>query len=189
MVKATWLLLTVCLILRGQATKHMQINVDPQTSKLVTLEEYDQAAYRSRLGRHLAAASVMLVNNTDRAIVAVRVMWSSLNPENPQRPRRLILTSDVFEPRNLLLPDRKPITAPHSRAIIGPGTVISDFEPKGGVISMSGPMDDIMHAGGPETTVTLDAVVFEDGEIIGPDTGGLGADLHARKDAATYLGL
>jgi hypothetical protein len=170
-------------MLRAQSTPHMQINVDATSAKPVTLEEFDHEAAKSRLGRmgeNLPPAAVMLVNNTDRAIVAYRAIWVSPNPDNPARPRRNIHTADIF-----MAPNQKPIVKAHSRTIIAPGTVIGEADGKGTI--MAHPLDAVRHPGGSDTSVTLDAVLFEDGELVGPDSEDLAGDLNARKQAATMV--
>jgi hypothetical protein len=157
----------------------MQLKVDPETAKLVTIEEFDRAAFETRSIRfkQLEPSTVLLVNHSDRTIVAVRVVWESPRPGNPNRPRRTVLTTDIF-----MAPGLNPFMKPNSRTIIGPGTVIAQSDGDG--MTMSSPSGSV-HPGDNTTIVTVDAVLFEDGELVGPDTEDLAADLAARKQAAT----
>jgi hypothetical protein len=98
----------------------MNLNVDTSTAKLVSLEEFERNVFHGPGAKPLTPAIVMLVNNADRAIVALRAIWSTPNPQNPGRPRRHILTTDIYQASNL-----HPLMTAHSRTIIGPGTVIA----------------------------------------------------------------
>jgi hypothetical protein len=183
MVKSTLLILVASLVLQAQrSTAQMQLKVDPETAKLVSLEGFDRAAFEARSTRfkQLEPSTVLLVNHSDRTIVALRVLWESPNPRNPSRPARTLLTTDIY-----MAPGLNPTMKPHSRTIIGPRTVIAESDGDG--MTMASPDWPIRHPGDGTTTVTVDAVLFEDGELLGPDTEDLAGYLAARKQAATMV--
>ena len=157
----------------------MNFNVDGKTAKLISLEDFDRGAFHGPGGKPLGPATVMLVNNSDQAIVALRAVWTTPNPQNPSRPRRNILTTDIFQAPNL-----RPLMTAHSRTVIGPGTVIAS---DGEGMNAATPGDAERHPGTSQTTVTIDAVVFENGALVGPDADGIAGDLQARKQAAAMV--
>jgi hypothetical protein len=86
-----------------------------------------------------------------------------------------------------MLPNLEPITPAHSRTVIGPSGVIREFDGKGWITSSPSEWDAIRHPGNEQTTVTLDAILFEDGELVGPDTRDLAGELNARKQATMLV--
>jgi hypothetical protein len=156
---------------QGQPMK-LHIVAPPTTA--VSLEEFDRAGFAAKIGRQLGPETVLFVNHTDRAIVAARIEWTTTTPTRT-KPLRYILEMNSF------LSVRTPtIMGGNSRTVIGEGTKFT--EDGRGFSSPRTPETDAKYSTG-DTTVTVDAVMFSDGEVVGPDTRDLVADLEARRAA------
>jgi hypothetical protein len=166
------------LVARGQPVK---ISVDPQTAQIATLEPFDHSTFKvNPMAPPLSPITLLLVNHSDQDIVALRVIWQGTPNPNTGKPRRSILTSDMFQ-----LPNLKPLTKAHSQTVVRPRTVFSLDRVQGIVAGAS--TTDNERFPPDQTTATLDAVVLADGSLYGPDTEGLAADLNVRKQAATQV--
>jgi hypothetical protein len=152
-----------------------------QTSNLVTLEPFDPSTFTSTRFKTFEPATVVLVNHSDRAIVAARVLWVSPNPNNPARPARTLLTTHIF-----MAPGLNPLMVPGSHTLVGPGTVI-EMSGTGDGMTLAAGQKHPKHPGDASTAVSIDAVMFSDGELVGPDTDNLAGYLQAGKQAATIV--
>jgi hypothetical protein len=169
-------LILVCL--NGALGQAVKLSIDSKTATVLGLIELDRTAFRAKSGVDPEPASVILINKTNRAIVALTAIWATPDPKTG-RPHREILSTDIYQGPNL-----RPIIVANSNTVIGPSTLLS--EDGKGFRGKPSPRQLERYAAA-QTTVTIDAVIFEDGELVGPDTRNLAADLIARKQAANIL--
>jgi hypothetical protein len=129
--------------------------------------------------------TLVLENRSDKAITGLRYRWRELNVSGKARNHMVSSDSyfvDVF----------RPVAAPGSRHLIGPSGSIDEamldhVQAGGGFIGgkISGtmrPPPQIV-----EVTFEIDLIVFEDGEIAGPDPDRFAVELQCRKRAAEYV--
>jgi hypothetical protein len=129
--------------------------------------------------------TLVLENRSDKAITGLRYHWRKLDASGKVRNHMVSSDSyfvDVF----------RPVAAPGSRHLIGPSGSIDEamldhVQAGGGFIGgkISGtmrPPPQIV-----EVTFEIDLIVFEDGEIAGPDPDRFAAELQCRKRAAEYV--
>jgi hypothetical protein len=105
---------------------------------------------------------VLLTNNTDRPIVAIAVIWQR---EGGHR------TTQVYESTT-----KTPVVSPRGQIILTP----DGFYQSVGVRPASShrELDEAYHV-----TINVDAVIFDDGLILGPDKSGLVDGLSGRRQA------
>jgi hypothetical protein len=144
----------------------------------VSLVDFDRAAFQAKTGQQVGPRTAMLVNNTDRTILAATVIWSTPNPQTG-RPHRYVLQTDTFQ-----TPGMRPILVGKSHTVIGPGTLLSE---SGTGYHTIGPVPQSTPYSTGDTKVTLDAALFEDGELVGPDTRNMAAAIEARRTAIAML--
>jgi len=153
----------------------MRIHRSP--SPLVNVAHFDPAHHRVSPPADMDDDFVVLENTSDKAIVAITAMWEYTDPAG--HPQKIMLTSDGFSGTGAAQ-----IVAPHSITFLGQQQVIPEataaHAARGGGYSGPGKQRELPG----EKTLTIDAIVFEDGEITGPDTNQLAIQLPARKAAA-----
>ena len=160
----------------GQSMKlHL---VTPSTTG-VSLEAFDRAALGTKLGTQFRPETVMLVNNSDRTIVAANILWSSVNPSG--KTKGYVVHVDTFASPATM----KPVPVGNSRTVIGPGLLMP--ESGSGFKGSVGPVRTSPFSWSGDTTVTLDAVMFEDGEVVGPDTLNLLEETEAKQTALNLV--
>lgn len=114
-------------------------------------------------------AYFVLVNDSDRAITAVSAIWSYTSAETGQRKAGIMKTLDSYM---LDKTQFRPVVAAHSRAPLEPGSAAAYF---------------FQDARDKQITLTVDAIIFEDGEITGADTLQTADEITARYAAAHDL--
>jgi hypothetical protein len=185
---ALTLLMVVTMTVWAQPSTPMKLQQNNKTAPLVSLVEFDATAFPNITAK-LPPTTVVLVNNTNRTIVALTARWSAPDPLT-RRPHREIMTTDIYVSAGL-----KPIMVGNSRTLLAPGTILAedgvgylsvDNGAGGGTISAGSQRVHPAFASG-NVEVSLDAVIFEDGELVGPDTRELAAELVGRKRAANLL--
>jgi hypothetical protein len=123
---------------------------------------------------------VLLTNNTERDIVGVGAVWT------PEGGRSYTVVSDSFGSMNKppVVPfgtNKPPIVARRGQAVLTPdGFGRTDFVPTGtptvGLRERPHPEFDNAY----RVTINVDAVIFDDGQVIGPDKSGLVDSINGR---------
>lgn len=111
----------------------------------------------------------VLVNDSDRAITAVSAIWSYSSIETGQQKAGIMKTLDSYM---LDKTQVRPVVAAHSRAPLEPGSAAAYF---------------FQDARDKQITLTVDTIIFEDGEITGADTLQTADEITARYAAAHDL--
>ena len=134
-----------------------------------------------------ASAAIVLENRSQKAVTALHYQWRTIDETGKQNTRTVAGDSymvDIYHP----------VVAPGSRQLITPsGSVdeatIDHVRAGGGV--MSGRITaNIAGRAEPkivELTLEIDFVLFEDGEIAGPDPEKYALELQCRKPAAEFV--
>ncbi len=144
-----------------------QIPISPGVS-ILPLAETDVAFTVPPEMADYAHSYFVLVNNSERDIAAVTVIWGWQSIEQAGKPRGGIQkTIENYGNDKSVF---GPVVAAHSRIMLDPGTLAGSHA--------------FADAVGKKIALTFDSVIFSDGEIVGPDKLNIGADLTARYDAA-----
>lgn len=130
-------------------------------------------------------ASFVLENMSDRRIVGIAVRYVVANQDGKLHNHDSM--SDGF-----LSPGSQGVAAPHSRLLVAPGMFMPESlwsERRAfvgpGPANISAAAKDFTNASA--IAVDVDSIIFEDGEVVGPDQLRLSEEIHARKAAAEAL--
>lgn len=150
---------------------------------------FEKAADPNSPLRHLAPdpveadVALVLENLSDRAITALRYRWLNADESGKVRPRTC--TSDSY-----MVDVFRPVVAPHSRQLITPSSMVNEsiidhVQKGGGFIGAGVGMSAQRFIS--DTNFELDLVLFDDGEICGPDRDRFAGELQCRKPAAEFV--
>jgi hypothetical protein len=158
----------------------------------IAVQEYDLATHRvfaeTMLGLRSPQAEpyrAVIVNRSSQAIEALLLRWTLMSSQAP--PRFQETTIDNYF-RDARMP-KQSIALPGQAVLVSPGSYVRQPNGKGsgtsGVSTRPAKPDLVMPLQRAELTV--DAVLFEDGLLVGPNRFGLTLDLKERKDVAEEL--
>jgi hypothetical protein len=129
-------------------------------------------------------AAFILTNQSNRAIVGLAVRWAYVD----ENGRRGLLThqSDSFSTPNAIA-----VISPRSRLLVAPGVFLPESLAQSAHIgppleALDGRSATDM-ATASEITVQIDSIIFEDGQVVGPNDSQLDAEIQGRRIAATEL--
>lgn len=117
--------------------------------------------------------SFVLINGSSRAIVAITVLWQFIGEDGRQHPHTQ--RTDSFSVAKFV-----PVLPSGSKLLIAPGAFLPEWaaaSPHTGVFGLS-------HQSRVYVEANLDCVIFEDGELIGPNKSHCDAEIQSRKIAA-----
>jgi hypothetical protein len=148
---------------------------DPPTSLLRVIEILSS-------DRHSNGSQAVIENLSDKDIVGIAALWVNRNLATANgKPRQIRQLTDSFAIPGPL----QPVVAAQSRSFIGPGFVTPVRLTAPGVGHIGAfPHPD---ANAPGWDLTFDAILFADGELVGPDTLHLRETIINRKTAATRV--
>jgi hypothetical protein len=127
----------------------------------------------------LKPLSFVVTNNSDRPIMAIVTIWNVTDSRG--KTRSLKLASDSY-----LLAELLPVLAAHGSALVLPFQVITDSDPRvGSDLKLERTIADFSDA--VAVDVSLDSVIFQDGEVVGPNTSRMDENIRDRTQAATEL--
>lgn len=126
----------------------------------------------------LPSEQAVIENLSDKDIVGIAALWVNRNLSNPRQIRQV---TDSFAIPGPL----QPVVAAQSRSFIGLGFVTPVRLIPSGVGHIGAFPHPEAHA--PGWDVTFDAILFADGELVGPDTLHLREAIINRKTAATRV--
>jgi hypothetical protein len=129
-------------------------------------------------------AAFILTNQSSRAVVGLAVRWVYVD----QSGRQGFLThqSDSLSKANAI-----PVMPPRTRLLVAPGVFLPESLAQSPHIgppleALDGrAVPDMANAS--EITVQIDSIIFEDGQVVGPNNFHLDADIQGRKIAAGEL--
>ena len=172
-------------------------------SDLVTVVRYDaatHAAFReifdeptdaNAVLQHLArpneesGLALVLHNVADRPLAALQYVWTTTDEKGQTRTRR-------HSSHSYNVSVYRPVIPAGNRLLITPETMVEEsvlehVRKGGGILGSGG--GSRMRGGAPivEWHFELSVVIFEDGEIVGPDTHRLVVQLHCEHRAAEYI--
>jgi len=134
-----------------------------------------------------SGAFIVLTNSDSRAINAATVLWNVV--DSAGKEHKFTTTCDSFLSR-----DAGPVVTPGSKILIGPQTCVSEESSRhynlAGNLGVQGSRPGLMQQLGSATgaEVSLDSIVFVDGELVGPDNRHKGTEVVARAAAARSVG-
>jgi len=171
----------ICLFLWSTIVRAQQPSVERLVSNEISVAAYDEAVHGRVFGltNPLHKRTALVIGNvTDRAVMYTVVTWRWVRADGT--PGRWTLTSSNFG-------HPFPIIGPHSSVAMLPETGViapgqQDIAPgqrgMGGMLKV--PADMVT---GTQMTVSLDAVILADGQVIGPNGDREVKELQARQRA------
>ena len=125
--------------------------------------------------------SFVLTNRSNRAVVALSVLWTMTQPDGRQTP--YIMRNDSF-----MHPNSSALVPPNSRILVTPKALLREGVARspqmgGGTAAGQG-------GGAASPTVAavkVDCVIFEDGELVGPNETHCDEEIQSRKIAADSI--
>lgn len=182
----------------------LRVNILPSPSEEIFLTRYEEAAFPKfgelfkadssssplrllALDPEEASAAIVLENRSERAVTALRYRWGTIDESGKHRSRTV--SSDSY-----MVDIYSAVAEPGSRHLISPsGSVdeasIDHVHAGGGLI---GARVGAQHLGRAEPKIVelsfeIDLVLFEDGEIAGPDPDRYATELQWRKPGAQFI--
>lgn len=130
----------------------------------------------------LEGAGFILTDSSQRAVIGVGVQWSILD-KNGQRTVRNSKSHSFFTPSSA------PLAKAGQRLIVLPEAFIQEpmLQKPGMVVFPPSQRLVSLFSSAAEVHAEIDSIIFGDGEIVGPNTFKLHAEIQARKDAADIV--
>ncbi len=183
MLPRVWLSLAlfVCASLRLEAELLPKLTLSNSTS-VIGMSPFNAELYpvfKDAVSAADSGLAVVITNNSDKKIVVCNIRWVY---SVAGRTKQTALAIDSF-----LTPKAQPLLAPRQRAVATPFAFTSEALVSGGQIKGRSPANGGLMTTSPEVLVTLDLVIFDDGEVVGPDEQHYVADLQGRTLAAKYI--
>jgi len=185
-------LLIFGFVAKAQQAPKVQMPASPTPD--ITVTPFDAARFPSfgnvftadKAG--LEAESFVLTNNSDKPIAGIDVEW--VITDNDGRRRPLNFESDRFQS-----PMARAIAEGHDVLLVAPGTFLSESTQKwiDSGASHGGVSASVTSGGGTEfsdaaqISVSIDCVIFGDGEVVGPNLMRFTDEIQARPVAANTV--
>jgi hypothetical protein len=173
----------------GQNMPNIQMPTSPSAN--ITVSPFDAAQFPmftdffTGAKAALQPVSLVLTNNSDKAIAGIEVEWVTIGSDG--RERHVSSQSDNFFSRG-----SRAVAAAHDRLLVSPYGFLSESTVNwiksgaghSGVIAGGGGADFDLAS---QVRISLDCVVFEDGEVVGPNQRRYTDEIQARRDAANEV--
>jgi hypothetical protein len=132
----------------------------------------------------LAPASFVVSNGSGKAIIGIGVKWRLVDSAGRES------TYDEGT-HSFLVMSQRPLAPAHGRLLAAPRTFVSEdllLHPEKGVVAVL-PGDAFIARFSAAVTIhaEVDSIVFQDGEVVGPDDLGLVKSIRDRRDAAAEI--
>jgi hypothetical protein len=182
------ILLTTAIGLGAQAVPKLHIGNSPSTGVMLTpFSPSEFPVFKDVFDRKSAGlepASFVVSNETDRAIIGIGVRWTLTDSAGRE-------SSYSNRTHSFLMPSGRPLALPHGRLLAGPETFVSADvlqNPNGGVIGLI-PNDQTVARfdNASEIRVVVGSIIFQDGEVVGPDQLGLVDVIRNRREAVVEV--
>lgn len=166
-----------------------KLAVMPSAIPNVTLTQFDEITFpklskvfESADGAGMRPAAAVVLNSSDRTILAISVVWVYTDSAGRQTYRSL--RSDSFSS-----PAKRPVAMPHSKLLVTPSMILPESLVDRAFLAttVSSQREAAAIAASSAIAVELDLVIFDDGEVDGPDRRHYIAELQARKLAASSV--
>jgi hypothetical protein len=132
----------------------------------------------------LAPASFVVSNGSGKAIIGIGVKWRLV--DSAGRETTYTEATHSFLKRSL-----RPLTLAHGRLLAAPLTYVSEdhlLHPEKGVMAvLPGDAFIARFSGAATIHAEVDSIIFQDGEVAGPDDLGLVKSIRDRRDAAAEI--
>jgi hypothetical protein len=178
--------LTFVMVANTQLTKmKVQVPISPSTEvSLKTILPVDFSAIDSAAFANVHPASFALTNLSDRAIVAIAVEWSYTSQDG--QPGQTF-----YKISNLYVKNAKAVVQARTRVFVGPNMVLPEslaFAPHIGprLEALDGRLAP-WAATASQISATIDTLVFEDGELVGPNHSQYDLEIQSQKLAADQI--
>jgi hypothetical protein len=178
--------LTFVMVADAQLTKmKVQVPSSPSTEvSLKTILPEDFPAIDSAAFANVHPVSFALTNQSDRAIVAIAVEWSYTSQDGQQG-------QTFYKSSNLYIKNAKAVVQAHTRLFVGPNMILPEslaFAPHIGprLEALDGRLAP-WAATASQVSATIDAIIFEDGELVGPNHSKYDLEIQSQKTAAEQI--
>lgn len=185
---ALGVLLAASIGLEAQAVRKLDIKTSPTPE--VSLAPFDPSAFPAFKGvfdhrtAALAPASFVVSNGSGRTIIGIGIKWRIVDSAGHE----MTYTNRTH---SFLVPSLRPLALAHGRLLASPQTFVNEdvlLHPVGGVMAFQ-PTDATINqfSGAVAINAEVDSIIFEDGEVAGPDDLGLVKAIRNRRDAAVEV--
>lgn len=179
--------LTSVIVADAQRNPHMKIQMaaSPSTEvaiKTIIPEDFptiDKAAFAN-----VHPASFVLTNISNRAIVAIAIEWSYISEDGYEGHH-------LYKSSNLSIKNAKALVQPHTRLFVGPNMALPESLASAPHI---GPRFEALDgrsapwaATASQMSATIDVIIFEDGELVGPNQSHYDGEIQSQKLAADQI--
>jgi hypothetical protein len=136
----------------------------------------------------LQPAFTVLSNRSDKAILSLTTTWVTTDASGKEH--KLVYSCDSF-----LTPDLRAVVPNGASVLVGPQVLVPEsLASQYGAKGYFGAINPAVlqqfaneYAGASHVKVTIDSIVFDDGEVVGPDQEHYTTEIEARKSAATRI--
>jgi hypothetical protein len=180
-------ILTCTIAANAQRNPNMKVQLpaSPSTEVAVkTILPEDFPAIDKAAFVNVHPASFVLTNQSDRAIVALAVKWSVTSEDGAE-------AQHLYTINSLSIKNAKPLVQAHTRLFVGPNMALAEslaFAPHIGprfeaLDGRSAPWA----AAASQISSTIDVIIFEDGELVGPNHSQYDGQIQSKKLAADQV--
>src|SRR5262249_27038470 len=125
---------------------------------------------------------LVVTNKGKRAIIGLATKWYVTDKGGNVRVR-------PFRSHSFLAPGFEPLANANERIIVLPGMFIQERKLQSVGIIVSSPAQSTitLFSGAESVNIQIDSIIFDDGEVVGPNTLHLNAEIRAAKDASDIV--
>jgi hypothetical protein len=154
----------------------------PFVSNKISVSRYDDNLHGRYFGGfftdpRMKRLAIVVANSSDQPVIAAHVRWKWIDAVG--KPGELV------QQHNSLVSSSGFVVNARSTVLILPDGTATQTGRKSGIGGYLGLPPTLLTA--PTVTVALDAVILADGEVIGPDKGGLVKELQGQAEAAAKV--
>jgi hypothetical protein len=181
-------LLISAVVLGAQVVPKLEIGKSP--SSAVVIAPFDPSVFPvfkdvfdPRIAS-LRAAALVVTNESNKAIIGISITWTLTD---------LAGRKSAYSNRthSFLVPSSRPLALPHGHLLVAPETFVSEdvlLHPQGGVIGLMASDRTVARFSDVSAIrAEVDSIIFQDGEVVGPDQLGLVEAIQNRRDAAEKI--
>jgi hypothetical protein len=162
----------------------VQLPVSPTTEVVVkTIVPEDFPAIDKTAFATVHPASFVLTNLSNRAIVALAIEWSYTTQDGRE--------GQGFSKSSSLSTNTGPVVQPHTKLFVGPKVFLPEslaFAPHvGSPFEALDGRSAHWAAAATQITAKIDVIIFEDGELVGPDQSQFEVEIQSQKMSADQI--
>ena len=192
MKRLWWLLVTLLLLVcrvpsSGQSASRFSIGLSPASDVALSIFAPDDIKGFDKVLRVAPDVAALkdgfvVTNMGKRAIIGLATKWYITEPSGSVRIH-------TFQSHSFLSPGFEPLATSNERLIVLPGMFIQEQMLSGSGVIVASPSRSTIALFGAANTlkVEIDSIIFDDGEIVGPNSLHLNAEIQLAKDATDIV--